>query len=349
MPPRSKRHAKKRKSRKPLIWSFSIILLLLVGGAVYYFTSIYQGLDSMHKQGEASPFKNVETVDANTPDPPKWEGTEPVNILLMGVDARGVKKGEIPRSDTMLVASLDPVNKKAHVFSILRDTYVSIPDHGRDRINTAIIYGPNTAMQTVSDLLGIPIQYYVYTDFQGFIKLIDSVGGIDYTVEKDMVYKTKADGPEYDIDLKKGYQHLDGNMALQYVRFRHDATSDFTRTQRQRAFLSAVADKLKSTTSLVKLPGILSQISPYIDTNLSINDMWKLANVGYGSSVAGSEQIPPMKLLEEETVRGSSVLGIRDLDELKQFVQETMAKTEAVASPSPSSSPSASAGSDSSQ
>lgn len=129
-------------------------------------------------------------------------------------------------------------------------------------------------------------------------------------------------------------------MALQYVRFRHDATSDFTRTQRQRAFLSAVADKLKSTTSLVKLPGILSQISPYIDTNLSINDMWKLANVGYGSSVAGSEQIPPMKLLEEETVRGSSVLGIRDLDELKQFVQETMAKTEAAASPSPSSSPS---------
>ncbi|WP_038595502.1 LCP family protein [Paenibacillus sabinae] len=349
MPPRSKRHAKKRKSRKPLLWSFSLLLLLLVGGAVYYFTSIYQGLDGLQKQGEQSPFNNVKTVDADTPEPPKWEGTEPVNILLMGVDARGVKKGEIPRSDTMLVVSLDPVNKKAHVFSILRDTYVPIPDHGEDRINTAIIYGPNTAMQTVSDLLGLPIQYYVYTDFQGFIKLIDAVGGIDYTVEKDMVYKTKADGPEYDIDLKKGYQHLDGNMALQYVRFRHDATSDFTRTQRQRAFLSAVADKLKSTTSLVKLPGILSQVSPYIDTNLSINDMWKLANVGYGSSVAGSEQIPPMNLLKEETIRGSSVLGVRDYDELKQFVQETMAKKEPVASLSPSSSPSATAGSDSSQ
>lgn len=66
----------------------------------------------------------------------------------------------------MLVASLDPVKKKISVFSILRDTYVPIPDHGEKRINTAIIYGPNTAMQTVSDLLGIPIQYYVYTDFK---------------------------------------------------------------------------------------------------------------------------------------------------------------------------------------
>ncbi|WP_408634790.1 LCP family protein, partial [Paenibacillus zanthoxyli] len=202
-----------------------ILLLLLAGGAVYFFTSIYQGLNGMQKQDNDSPFKNVETVDANTPDPPKWEGTEPVNILLMGVDARGVKKGEIPRSDTMLVVSLDPVKKKVHVFSILRDTYVPIEGHDKNRVNTAIIYGPNMAMKTVGDLLGIPIQYYVYTDFQGFIKLIDAVGGIDYTVEKDMVYKTIADGPEYDIDLKKGFQHLDGSKALQYVRFRHDATS----------------------------------------------------------------------------------------------------------------------------
>lgn len=340
MPPRSKRHAKKKKSgKRPLFWSLFIVLLLLAGGAAYYFSSIYSSLDDMHKTGSASPFQNIETVDTDTPDPPKWEGTEPVNILLMGVDARGVKKGEIPRSDTMMVASLDPVSKKAHVFSILRDTYVSIPDHGRDRINTAIIYGPNTAMKTVSDLLGIPIQYYVYTDFQGFIKLIDAVGGIDYTVEKDMVYKTKADGPEYDIDLKAGYQHLDGSKALQYVRFRHDATSDYTRTQRQRAFMSAVADKLKSTTSLVKLPTILNEVTPYIDTNLSVTDMWKLASVGYDSSVAGSEQIPPMKLLKEETVKGSSVLGVSDLDALKQFVQETMVNTAPLASPPVSGSP----------
>lgn len=335
MPPRKKRHAKTSKSKKTLLWTLAIILLLIIGGVVFYVSSIFNDLDSMSNT-ENSPFQNAETVDVDTPEPPKWEGTEPVNILLMGVDARGVKKGEIPRSDTMLVASLDPVKNKISVFSILRDTYVTIAnnDNDKDRINTAIIHGPNTAMQTVSDLLGIPIQYYVYTDFQGFIKLVDAVGGVDYEVEKDMVYKTIADGPEYDIDLKQGFQHLDGNMALQYVRFRHDATSDFTRTERQRGFIKAVADKLISTTSIIKLPNILSQVTPYIKTNMSVNDMWKLATVGYDSSMSGSEQIPPMDLLQEKTTSGgSAVIGISNEDKLKEFVQDTLNGPEPTATP----------------
>ncbi|WP_054943023.1 LCP family protein [Paenibacillus ihuae] len=348
MPPRKNRQTKAGKSKKkPLFWTLAIILLLVVGGSIFYFTSIYNQLDNLHKTGSASPFAAVPSPSAEADQPPEWQGTEPVNILLMGVDARGVKKGEVPRSDTMLVASLDPVKKKFYVFSILRDTYVDIPGYDKERINTAITHGPNTAMQTVSDLLGIPIQYYVYTDFQGFIKLVDAVGGIDYEVEKDMVYKTIADGPEYDIDLKQGFQHLDGNMALQYVRFRHDATSDFTRTERQRGFLKAVADKVISTTSLLKLPNILKQVTPYIDTNLSIDDMWKLASVGYDSSMGGSEQIPPMELLtEEKTSGGASVIGFSSDDELKQFVQDTMTAPEPTASPegSPDSSTSATSG-----
>ncbi|UQZ34741.1 transcriptional regulator [Paenibacillus sp. PK3_47] len=348
MPPRKKRHAKAGPSKKkPLLWTLAIVLLLIIGGLVYYFTSIYNQLDNLHKTGEDSPFAAIPSPSAEAVEPPEWEGTEPVNILLMGVDARGVKEGEVPRSDTMLVASLDPVKKKFYVFSILRDTYVDIPEYGKERINTAITHGPNTAMQTVSDLLGIPIQYYVYTDFQGFIKLVDAVGGVDYEVEKDMVYKTKADGPEYDIDLKKGYQHLDGNMALQYVRFRHDATSDFTRTERQRGFLKAVADKVISTTSIIKLPSILSQVTPYIDTNLTVDDMWKLATVGYDSSMGGSEQIPPMSLLTEETTRGgSAVIGYRSEEALKEFVQETLTAPEPTPSPeaSPESSPSPASG-----
>ncbi|SEU29023.1 LCP family protein [Paenibacillus sp. NFR01] len=343
MPPRKKRHAKAGKSKKkPLLWTLLILLLLIAGGAAIYFSSLVNSLGDMQKEGDNSPFQSVANTDIQEPEAPKWEGKEPVNILLMGVDARGVKKGEVPRSDTMLVASLDPVKKKFYVFSILRDTYVDVPEHGKERINTAITHGPNTAMQAVGDLLGIPIQYYVYTDFQGFIKLVDAVGGIDYEVEKDMVYKTTADGPEYDIDLKAGYQHLDGNKALQYVRFRHDATSDFTRTERQRGFLKAVADKVISTTSILKLPNILKQVTPYIDTNLGLDDMWKLASVGYDSSMGGSEQIPPMDLLaEERTDGGASVIGVKDEDALKQFVQDTMAD------PVPSASPEASPGSDS--
>ncbi|GIP28037.1 hypothetical protein J23TS9_31670 [Paenibacillus sp. J23TS9] len=312
--------------KKTILWIIAIILVAVIGYAVYYFTSIYSGLQGLQKTGEASPFKNVTPVEVKVPDPPKWEGTEPVNILLMGVDARGLKEGEVPRSDSMMVASLDPVKKRINLFSILRDTYTDIPEHGKDRINTAITHGPNTAMKAVGDLLGIQIQYYVYTDFQGFIKLVDAVGGVDFYVEKDMYYPSDADKHEYDINLKQGNQHLDGNTALQYVRFRHDATSDFTRTERQRAFLKAVAEKMQSTTSIMKLPDILEGVSPYIDTNLSVNDMWKLATVGYKSQMASSEQIPPMKLLKEKTIGGAAVLTVSSETALKDYIKDIFNK-----------------------
>lgn len=317
-----------RRTKRAIIWSVVGVFVAIAALVAYYFIAIYNQVDNFQKNGENSPFYNVETTETKVEEPPKWEGTERVNILLMGVDARGLKKGEIPRSDTMLVASIDPVTKKGYLFSIMRDTYTKIPDHGSDRINTAITHGPKTAMKAVSDLLGIPIQYYVYTDFQGFIELVDAVGGVDFYVEKDMKYSSKADNHEFDIDLKKGFQHLDGDTALQYVRFRHDALSDYSRTERQRNFLSAVAEKMKSTTSIMKLPSILEKMNPYIDTNLSIDDMWKLATVGYSLKMTASEQIPPMKLLVEKNIGGSEVIGVRSEDELKAYVQEVFNKTE---------------------
>lgn len=315
-----------KRTKRAILWSVVGVFVAIAALAAYYVTSVYNQVDDFQKTGEESPFYKVTPTETKIPEPPKWEGTERVNILLMGVDARGLEKGEVPRSDTMLVASLDPVAKQIHLFSIMRDTYIKIPEHGSDRINAAITYGPNTAMAAVSELLGIPIQYYVYTDFQGFIELVDAVGGVDFYVEKDMRYTSKADNHEYDINLKEGQQHLDGNAALQYVRFRYDAMSDFTRTERQRNFLKAVAEKLKSTTSIMKLPSILEKINPYIDTNLTVNDMWKLATVGYDSSMASSEQIPPMELLEEKRVGGAQVLGVRDEDKLKEYVQEVFEK-----------------------
>jgi LCP family protein required for cell wall assembly len=317
-----------KRSKKVIIWSIAGVLAVILAGLAYYFIAIYNQVDNFKKEGEDSPFYKVQPTDVKVPEPPKWEGTERVNILLMGVDARGLQKGEIPRSDTMLVASIDPVTKRGSLFSIMRDTYTKIPEHGRERINTAITHGPNTAMQAVSDLLGIPIQYYVYTDFQGFIALVDAVDGVDFYVEKNMKYTSKADKHEYDIDLKKGMQHLDGKTALQYVRFRHDAMSDYSRTERQRNFLQAISKKLKSTTTIMNLPNILEKVNPYIDTNLSVNDMWKLATIAYDGTMTASEQIPPMSLLVEKTVGGSQVLGVRDEDELKAFVQEQLNKTE---------------------
>lgn len=101
-----------------------------------------------------------------------------------------------------------------------------------------------------------------------------------------------------------------------------------------------------STTSIIKLPSILGQVTPFIDTNLDMNDMWKLGTVGYDSSMGGSVQIPPMELLTEETTSGgASVIGFKSSEELQQFVQDTLTGPEPTATPeaSPESSPSAAA------
>lgn len=317
-----------KKAFKWTFFSLSLCLLCFIG---YYAYSFYSFAQNIQRSPDQSHFK-VQTQSLSAKKgkedltPPKWEGKDRVNILLMGGDSRGLKGNEIPRSDTIMVASIDPVTKKAHLFSILRDTYVKIPDNGQDRINAAIaLGGPNLAMKTVSNLLGIPIQYYVYTDFKGFIALVDAVGGVEIDVEKNMKYSDSEDGHEYDINLKKGLQHLDGKTALQYVRFRHDALSDFSRTERQRKFMQAIAQEMQSTTSMLKLPRILQSIDPYIETNLTVTEMIKLGALGFEvkTQELASQQIPPQELLEEKKVGGAEVIGVNP-DKLKAYVKSLL-------------------------
>ncbi len=309
---------------KKLKWTLIAILLALACAAIWYAYSIYQFAGNIQSAPDDSRFQKFSQKDQNTLTPPEWTGKERVNILLLGGDSRGLKKNEIPRSDSMLVVSLDPVTKQASLFSVLRDTYVAIPGHGHGRINTAItLGGPDLAMQTVGELLGLSVQYYVYTDFKGFIQLIDAMGGIDFFVEKDMKYSDSEDDHLYDINLKKGMQHLNGTTALQYVRFRHDAMSDYSRTERQRNFLEAVVKKLKSTYSLIRLPKILNSIEPSIETNLSVDNMWKLASLGFkiDTTALVSQQVPPTELLSETTIGGASVIEVNS-GKLQQFVDD---------------------------
>ncbi|MDQ6422583.1 LCP family protein [Paenibacillus sp. LHD-117] len=334
---RTRSEKPKQKSRwKWLFITLSIIAVLAIAGLVYWGVGVYSALDDFSKSPEESRFTDI--APDKTVEVPKWEGKERVNILLLGGDAREADENGIARSDSILVASFDPVTKKAHLFSVLRDTYAPIDEHGMGRINTAITMGgPSLAMKAVGDMLGLEIQYYVYTDFEGFKALIDTIGGIYFDVEKDMHYTDNADGNRYDIDLKKGYQLLDGDKALQYVRFRHDAMSDYTRTERQRNFLKAVASELQSTWNIIKMKEILESVSPYIETNLSVTDMLKLGQLGVESHVGGTAQIPPMDLVSEEHVGGASVIGIRDDDALIGYVQEVLSADETI--PTPSESP----------
>lgn len=313
---------KKSKRTKILVYSLLALLLALIIIVIFYINSVLSFANKI-SDADDSQFKDVE---ANEPLP-VWEGTDRVNILLLGGDARGLKENEVPRSDSMIIASIDPVSKKATIFSVLRDTYAKIPGHRENRINTALtLGGPSLAMNTISEITGLSIQYYVYTDFQGFISLIDALGGIEFEVEKRMRYIDTADDPQYNIDLQPGLQHLDGVTALQYVRFRKDALSDFTRTERQRNFLSAIADKVKRTSSIIKLPILLNSVVPYIETNMSIDDMVKLGRLGFDIDTTNipSVQIPPLELLREENVGGADVISISNTEKLLEYVQEQL-------------------------
>ncbi|MDQ0115038.1 LCP family protein [Paenibacillus harenae] len=319
---------KTKKTWKWILISFLVIIVAVVGYAIYWSVGVYNALDNF----QDPVVESTPNGTSETPIPvPEWEGTERVNILLLGGDARGLDKGEKARSDSIMVASFDPVTKKAHLLSVLRDTYVEIEGHGRGRINTALTLGDYPlAMKTVGDLLGLDIQYYVYTDFEGFKALVDTIGGIDFYVEKDMRYTDNGDQNRYDIDLKEGFQHLDGDKALQYVRFRHDAMSDFTRTERQRNFLKAVAKELQSTWNLIRMKEILESVQPYVDMNLSVNDMLKLGQLGVKSHVAGTTQVPPMELIAEDRVGGASVIAVKDEDELHEYIQELLQSDETI-------------------
>ncbi|AWB43555.1 transcriptional regulator [Paenibacillus sp. CAA11] len=318
-----------RKWIKWVLLTCSIAIIAVVG---YYGYSLYhfsKQTMSVPSVGPSDAAASSSSADQGEPEelslPPKWDGKETVHILLLGADSRGDK--EMGRSDSIMVASINPVTKKAYLMSIMRDTYAKIPGHGSSRVNAAFSYGgSDLAMRTVGDLLGININYYIYTDFNGFISLVDAIGGIDLYVEKDMKYSDGGDKHRYDIDLKQGEQHLDGTTALQYVRFRHDATSDFTRTERQRKFLVAVAAKIQSTSSIFKLPGILSAVSPYIKTNLSLQDLIKLAGLGFDISPneVVKVQIPPNQLLQNEKVGGAAVLKT-DPPALRQYVEQVLA------------------------
>ncbi|PYE48557.1 LCP family protein [Paenibacillus barcinonensis] len=311
---------------KRWLWGTALTLALAVTGIIiYYGYSIVHFANSISTMSSASSSSNAGSdkdgnSNASLVEIPKWEGQERVNILLIGGDSRGDDAG---RSDSVMIASIDPVSKKAHLFSVLRDTYVEIPGHHKSRLNAAFSYGgAELTKQTVSNLLGIPIQHYVYTDFTGFMALVDALGGVDIDVEKDMYYTSKADKHMYDIDLKKGLQHMDGNTALQYVRFRHDATSDFTRTQRQRIFMTELAKKMQSSTSLFKIPEILEAVAPYIQTDLSPTQMLKLASLGFDIRVneMHQQQIPPNRLLTNERAGNAQVLGV-NVPKLQAYIQ----------------------------
>lgn len=316
-----------RKKRHLLRKLFLLVMLGLFG------LGAYDGLAAVHFLQTLN--HNTFTSVGNQVQTEAWTGTGRVNLLIMGVDNRN--HDAHPRSDTMILFSLDPQTGQSDILSVMRDSYVTIPGQGEDKINAAFAYGgPDLAVRTVSQFLQVPIHYYMVTDFQGFEKIIDAIGGVTIDVEKDMDY---TDDGVYDIHLKKGVQHLDGKHALMYVRFRHDQLSDFARTERQRKLLQAVAAELKTPVMLMKLPEILQAAAPYAQTNITPEDVLKLSPVlaKWKASEIKSAQIPPSEALQEGYTENGEAILIPDLTATRQVVHSLLGITGNVVSSDSSS------------
>lgn len=188
-----------------------------------------------------------------------------LNVLLLGTDAR--KGEEDARTDSIMLVSIDRETKKIAVVSVPRDTMVEIKGHGTNKINSANLYGgPDLARETVEELLGVEIPYYVKTNFNGFKEIIDILGGVDINVDKRMYY------PAEDINLKPGQQRLNGYDALGYVRYRHDALGDINRAERQQIFLKALANEMLRPVTIIKAPMLVPKLMAAVETNLGMAD-----------------------------------------------------------------------------
>lgn len=213
-----------------------------------------------------------------------------VNVLVLGIDSGVNGKPVNPqatmtgtRSDVLILASFDPETKDVGLLSIPRDTrvYIPAPINGFEKAAHAHAYGgPTLAVKTVEEFLDVPIHYYVRVDFEAFKKGVDALGGVDVDVPQDMYYSDPSQNLL--IDLKKGPQTLSGDRALQFVRFRSYENGDIGRIEAQSLFLKALLKRAVSLSTVLKVPDLISTLSPYVKTDLSADDILSIANKARG-------------------------------------------------------------------
>ena len=225
------------------------------------------------------------------------ELNHPVNILVMGMsvlptDTKNASEdtkdlGYLPQvnsfdglSDVILLIRFDPISNKVNMLSIPRDTRTEIEGYGLRKINSANrLGGAYLSAKSVSNLLGdIDIHGFVRINVLGVGKLIDALGGVTVNVPKDLKYQD--DSQHLYINLKAGEQHLDGDKALQLLRFRNDGRGDIGRIERQQLVMQALIEQALNPTTLARSPVIIGTIKDNIDTNLNLDSLLTLVNFG---------------------------------------------------------------------
>ena len=257
---KEKHSTKKMSTMKKVLLSILIVLIVLATGIGVYAYNIWNNVnktsEKIHKDiKKTDKRKKVVSV----------KKMEPFSILLMGVDHR---EGDVGRSDSMILLTVNPEKKTTKMLSIPRDTYAEIVGKDKkDKLNHSYAFGGvQMTVDSVENFLNIPIDYYLEVNMEGFKDIVDAVDGVDVVNDLDFTYQG--------VHFKVGPQHLNGKKALVYSRMRkQDDRGDFGRQMRQRQVIEAVIKKGASVSSLANYHDILKAIEKNVVTNLSFNEM----------------------------------------------------------------------------
>ena len=326
----------------------SLIMLLAGSGLIYY----YKVLDSMH-------FKELEPAEAPAATTVTTETTVSIanggntllssdnvlNILLFGQDSPATEEDH-GRSDTTILLSIDNVHKKLKLTSFQRDTYVSIPGHGENKINSAFTFGgERLSIDTIETNFGIKVDKYATVDFSSFRDIIEALGGVDIelTLEEIKYINAQIDVNDqtdvtsflkYDETKEKQMVHLDGYQALWYARDRGEESlggnpeysfsgDDWDRTSRQRNLIQTIIKSLRENASLTELVSIANKIGPLVTTNLKKGDITFLVSnmMAYIKYDMEELSLPTQgKWGYGTTPDGQSVIVIHDWDGVRKDV-----------------------------
>ena len=253
---------------------------------------------------QATPVATQEIRPTDIPAPekelPAWDGSSRVTLLFIGLDARDWEAGQgAPRSDTLILFTIDPVSKTAGMLSIPRDLWVNIPGLGYSKINTAYSYGearkmpgggPGLAMETVEQVIGVPIQYYAQVDFNAFEEAIDSMGGLYLCPEERITIDPI--GPKPPVKIGPECRKYWGYEVLGYARNRYTKGGDIDRANRQQKVIMALVDQVFSPQNFPEMakraPEIYLEARSGLRTNLTFDNAMKLGVL--------LSQVPPGKI-----------------------------------------------------
>ncbi len=323
----------------------SFMILFLVGGG-YMFGKGYFSLLNVFRGGGSALALN----DNLDPAKLKGEGDGRVNVLLLGRGGEGHEGADL--TDTIIVASIDPINKKAALLSIPRDLYIKTADYGAMKINAAFATGKNYdaapdetpdqaglrfVESTIEDTIGIPIHYNVLVDFDGFKEAVDNVGGVTIDVPEDLAVTDYMHyyGP-YTLDVDAGASEFDGLRALMFSRTRKtSARGDFDRSERQRLVMVALKDKVFSLGTFsnpVKVNQLLSTLGSHISSSFTTEEVLRVYEIMQEipnseiASVGLADE--PNSFVTTDNIGGLSVVvpkaGLFNFDAIKNYVRNEL-------------------------